>query len=423
MESLNHDMNDMDSLFRKAAENYSLKSGDDNWDKIFGKLFPKDQPILPIQKNRYRKYLGLFLSFLLSGAVFFYLGVQNGSQDQIVNVDRKTSPNRTITPGMKNDVGENALELKTTKSPATIKTAATVPHQTLAVTTNQNEIRTDINGADPYVGFENSSRGTVSPSSYPQTPKIFSGADLSVSRSVLKKDSIIASAYFEKQNKPDLTDPVFDSRKDNQKFPAIKSMKGFYLGLTVGPDFSKVKSQPIERSGYNLGLLAGYRFNRNISVESGIVWSRKKYYTAGEYFQMKGSSMPSNMKIITVDGQLTSFELPLKIKYDFLRKGKSNLFLSTGVLSNIYLKEKNNYLTEMNGVQEYQVGLYKDIFYSWLSLVNISGGYEHSFRNAGTVRLEPYIKIPLKKVGVGSLPVFSTGINVSFVNLFSSRNK
>ena len=154
-----------------------------------------------------------------------------------------------------------------------------------------------------------------------------------------------------------------DRRKDEVR---VGSNKGPYLGLTGGPDFSIVKSQAVNKIGYNISLLFGYRFHEKWSVESGLLWSRKKYYSDGKYFSMikVGPMMPSSMKILAVNGQFTLLELPVKIKYDFALKKKSNLFVSTGILSNVYLKELNNYLTEMNGIQEYHVGLYKDISYS-----------------------------------------------------------
>ncbi len=52
MESLNHDMNDMDALFRKAAENYSLKAGDGGWKNVSGKLLIKPEPISSVKKNK-----------------------------------------------------------------------------------------------------------------------------------------------------------------------------------------------------------------------------------------------------------------------------------------------------------------------------------------------------------------------------------
>ena len=77
MESLNHDMNDMDALFRKAAKGYPLKAGDGGWENISGKLLTKPEAISPVKINKRRKYFGLIiLFFLISGGSMFYLKVQ-----------------------------------------------------------------------------------------------------------------------------------------------------------------------------------------------------------------------------------------------------------------------------------------------------------------------------------------------------------
>src|SRR5688500_3474375 len=78
MESLNNDMNEMDALYRKAAENYPLKPGEENWDDILIKLSAKTALTVPVKKNKFRKFTGLFLClFLIIGGVFFYSELQN----------------------------------------------------------------------------------------------------------------------------------------------------------------------------------------------------------------------------------------------------------------------------------------------------------------------------------------------------------
>jgi hypothetical protein len=63
---------------------------------------------------------------------------------------------------------------------------------------------------------------------------------------------------------------------------------------------------------------------------------------------------------------------------------------------------------------------YNDFHCAPICLVHLSGGYEQLLKNKSRIRLEPYIKIPLRKVGMGSVPVFSVGLNVSVSN-FTGR--
>ena len=416
MEPLNDDMNDMDALFRRAAKGYQLKEGDGNWENVSGRLLTNPEAISSPKKSKRRKYFGLIiiLLFLISGGSMFYFRFPSALLDESQignnenNLDKNTSsftsePQKTIlkdngkdqskgirtleVPGEKSGIGSHAKEMR------------------LSENLRANNSGSEFIRSTHQVGIQRliSLPGPALP-----------GKNISV----LEGTGFLPDLQAGDTTKS-LNETLTKSKGNNRRF--VNKNKAFYFGLTGGLDFSNVKSQAINKTGYNLGLLAGYRFNRRISVESGILWIRKEYYSDGKYFSMNkvGPSMPSNMKIMAVDGQFTLLEIPFKLKYDFAFKTRSNLFISTGISSNICLKERNNYLTEMNGLQEYHIGLYKDVLYCPISLINISAGYEHGLGKSRTLRLEPYIKIPLKKVGMGSMPVFSTGINVSISNFFS----
>jgi len=48
----------------------------------------------------------------------------------------------------------------------------------------------------------------------------------------------------------------------------------------------------------------------------------------------------------------------------------------------------------------------------WFSVVNLSVGFEQKIGRIGNLRLEPYLRIPLKGMGTGSLPIMSAGLNI-----------
>ena len=51
---------------------------------------------------------------------------------------------------------------------------------------------------------------------------------------------------------------------------------------------------------------------------------------------------------------------------------------------------------------------------NWFSVVNLSLGYTHKLGGNGSIRVEPYLKIPIKNIGVGNMPITSTGLNIGF---------
>ncbi|HEX3080128.1 MAG TPA: hypothetical protein VHQ04_06680, partial [Puia sp.] len=60
-----------------------------------------------------------------------------------------------------------------------------------------------------------------------------------------------------------------------------KQSKGFYVGLYAGPDVSTVKFQAVNNLGFSIGALVGYHFNNRLSVETGLIWDKKYYYSNG----------------------------------------------------------------------------------------------------------------------------------------------
>jgi hypothetical protein len=185
-----------------------------------------------------------------------------------------------------------------------------------------------------------------------------------------------------------------------------------YAGIFAGPDISTVKLQSIKNYGANMGIILGYQINKKLSIETGVDWDKKYYYSEGQYFNTGKIYLPANTKITNVDGNCKMIEIPLNIKYNFKSKGKTALFTAVG-LSSYIMKQENYDYTMVSTGQPYPYSKsYNESSKFLLSALNVSAGYNHSLGKVGMLRVEPYVKIPLKGVGIGSLPITSVGINV-----------
>ncbi len=122
--------------------------------------------------------------------------------------------------------------------------------------------------------------------------------------------------------------------------------------------------------------------------------------------------MPSGMIINNLKSNSSVIEIPLKVRYDFMSKNNSDLFVTGGVSSYIITKEKNIYNVTLNGNQEKLGEVYKKNNYGLPAVANVSIGYEHSVSKNLNVRIETFLKIPLQGMGVGSLPVTSAGLQI-----------
>jgi len=195
-----------------------------------------------------------------------------------------------------------------------------------------------------------------------------------------------------------------------------QNQHGFYFGGAIGISFNSVKYQSFGKPGFDIGVIAGYKTSKKVSLESGLFFGKKYYFTDGKYFSMDkvGPSMPPEMKIISLKGSSTLFEIPVKFKYDILFKGRSAMFASAGVSSYLLTNEKNKYITSLNGTTENVTGSYKNSSRYFAAAIDFSLGYEYRLSNDNSMRIEPYLQVPLKGIGMGTLPVMSAGLQVGF---------
>jgi hypothetical protein len=218
------------------------------------------------------------------------------------------------------------------------------------------------------------------------------------------------SAELLKKDKEEITAEAGDPIKNRKKRFAQK----LYTTIVMGPDVSTVKSQKINHPGYSIGLLAGFQFNKRLSVESGILWDHKDYYSTGKHFNKTGLGLPQHAKVLDVDGYCNMFEIPLNLKVNWVQRSNYNLFATSGISSYLMKKEEYDYSYEYYGTQYKYYKQYKNASRNWVSILNLSIGFEKKIGNAGSLRVEPYLKLPMKGVGIGELPIGSKGILVGF---------
>ena len=187
-----------------------------------------------------------------------------------------------------------------------------------------------------------------------------------------------------------------------------------YVGVITGLDFSKVGSGSFDNMGFDAGFLLGYRISQALSFETAFMWNKKIYYSDGKHFNLDkvGSTMPSGMIINSLNSHSSVIEIPIKARYDFIRKTSSDLFFAGGVSAYIMTKEKNMYHVTYNGTQEKVLGVYEKNSYRLPAVANVSIGYERNISRLLDIRIEPFLKIPLQGIGVGSLPVTSAGLQI-----------
>jgi hypothetical protein len=232
-----------------------------------------------------------------------------------------------------------------------------------------------------------------------------------VSLKSIHQDFLIATNHNEEKNSlSQQQEPVANKAKTNTR---NNNEKGFYAGIVTGIDLSSIHFKSV-KSGATKGLIIGYAFNKKWSLESGLLWDKKRVYDNGSYFNPPGYTPTNGITIVAVNGKSRLYEWPVNMKYTII-PGNHSLFATAGLSS--YFMRSENYDYEY--VQNNQPGghnflSYKNETKNWFSVVNFSIGYTHKLGDFGSIRAEPYLKLPIKNLGVGNMPIMSTGLNIGF---------
>lgn len=200
--------------------------------------------------------------------------------------------------------------------------------------------------------------------------------------------------------------------KPASKIPSFKP--GFYAGLLGGVEVSQVKNQGLSSAGLNGGILLGLQVKKRWALETGVQFGKKVFYSDGEYFKARTGDMPSDMKVMSIKSNCDLIEIPVAVKFD-ITKGKNLFYGKLGVSSYILTKEKNDYNAMIAGQEQNIQKTYKNGTSFSAAQLSLSAGYTQSISPKINLRLEPYIQVPLKGIGIGAMPVTSSGIHLILI--------
>lgn len=414
--------NDMDTLFKEAADNYLLNTvGAADWDKINAAL---NEPVKDDAKKK-RRFIFLWWLLLLPLGWLLHFGWQRiGDRDEAKKADVVTATSVDANKKQQKNFADTVVSNKQSNNEAQEINPKSKYHFSL------QENSSDINTAEfakPQKGntpvqknfssktfsemlnesIQNNAAVTAKSnnyqpviSSYSKTEKAFTDS----SKSFLLPDRNSIAANDKQVNTTAAASPV--------KIQPVHY--NFYAGIMLGADLSTVRLQHTTSPGYSYGLLLGYKINRHWQIESGFYMDKKNYYTKGEYFDKSSTPYLQNVNLLKVEGNCNMIELPLNIRYNF-STGKANTwFASAGVSTYLMNKEYYDFHFTYNGNYGERGYDYHNSPGNWFSVINLGAGYEHNLGNAGRLRLEPYMRFSAAGVGRGKLLLNSAGVYAGY---------
>lgn len=435
---------DMDDLYRRAAEEYPLKTDGSDWNKVVDKM----------QNDAGRKTLGkigkrpsyflmlVLIPLLLICTTYITNEAGNNTSRQINNETNLVPQSIPLKKEKqsKPDEGQSAKTITSNGTDQPINNYISEVRKSIANRNDNYYDETNISRQAKIIadklhqqtntkgnGIENGEDNLNNNYGVANNEK--KGIDLinhssSNNREVQAPLDTVATSHMTeqqheinkngekiKEENPGESPSTQTGVKKNQKKNLKQPQKNFYFGLMAGPDFSMVKSTKINGTGYTFGLLAGFNFNKKLALESGIMWDNKKYQADGKYFNTQKLNWP-NVTIYNLSGYCNMFEIPLTIRYNVSANSQRTWFANAGLSS--YIMKKENYDYNYARYGQYQKGnkVYKNTTANWLSVAHLSVGLQKKLGAIGDFRIEPYVKLPVNGVGIGSMPLRSTGIYV-----------
>jgi Outer membrane protein beta-barrel domain len=188
--------------------------------------------------------------------------------------------------------------------------------------------------------------------------------------------------------------------------------KGLAIRLAISPDISTISSNKISKIGNNIGGLLEYRFSNKWSVQAGVFRSMK-YYDAmpDQYTWIWGYS---HDKLVDINATCKMVDFPINIRYDFLAKGSTRIFVGAGATTYKMMNEKYhyNYVDNYSPTVKHRDWSGKTGTY-YTSNLNLSVGLEKYISKNFTIQVEPFVKSPLKSIGFGKVPLITYGMMIS----------
>lgn len=404
----------MDELFRKAGEMYPLKTDGADWDKVMSRLqeVSDESALAPAgARTSQRRWWWLMLLIVPFAWICTHYATHTGTAPSRTAATVAPKPATVSSAPAQTEPAQSAAAVPSpAPQPATAQTAmppsSAVTRTTASHSFGLRDVLAQTGDAAPGNDAQPQAPDAVAfdAASLAQTP---GGPDVTTNH-----DNTDIN-----KNPDDLTRSAQD--------PAVKKTAkytppaGFYAGIVAGPDLSNVKWQQISNPGYTVGVVLGYRFNRRLSVETGLYWDHKAYYTDGEYFDKKRTSFGSNVDLGAMNGICNMYEIPINLRWDFAYTKSGSFYAVGGLSSYMMKKEAYKYDASAPGYGSWSGShSYLNSGNNFLSVMNLSLGYSLHWGKVGDVRIEPYFKIPLKGVGIGSLPITSTGIYLGITHHF-----
>ncbi len=191
------------------------------------------------------------------------------------------------------------------------------------------------------------------------------------------------------------------------------NLNEFSLGLVVSPDLNSTGLGEEWKVSAQIGVGTYFKIGRRLLLNMNVLYADKGYTAGGyDYNPPEGywdyftnGAIPQE-----VDATCRIIDIPLNLSYLINPNAKFRVSVGTGLSSFIILNESYAYKFTDGSVSGAEGWSTKDNSAAWAGYWNLNAGIETRLMNRWDIRMEPYLRVPLKGVGYGKVDLYGSGV-------------
>lgn len=192
----------------------------------------------------------------------------------------------------------------------------------------------------------------------------------------------------------------------------------FALQLYGGPEWSGVNSFTPSTRGYKFGAQVHFGFNDRLELYSGVALSQKKFDSQGSVYSMQGGWV-DDVFPMEMSGKCQVIEIPIGFQYYLEDRAQSGWYANAAMHTYLFASEWYGFNYDPNDIAAMQGTPIDEVNqnnanHHVVGSLHFGLGYQHRLRGGLQLQFQPYVQIPLSKMGSGKISVFSYGLSTGF---------
>lgn len=220
--------------------------------------------------------------------------------------------------------------------------------------------------------------------------------------------------------------------KEKAKIPAADNQSqiiqwgAWGVGVSFAPDFNSIGLNEKQTITGKIGARVFWEMRSKISIESGLYYSNKHYFAQGEHYTPpKGYWINRTNGVIPsqIEGTCRVIDIPVLVSFKLLERVKWGLNVTTGLSNYILLDQWYYYdFDQPNPGASENWSTEENIKQNW-SIINCSFGIDYHLNTLTSIRLEPYLAVPLQELGWANVRIYSIGTVITIRRKLQILNK